>query len=129
MTTATATRTRKPRSPQPRSATLTTMTHGKLCLWLAIGDTIGSYTLTPLPSDFGTAYRLGKATADGCSEEYDVLLAGRESSCTCKGNTFRGHCKHVEALQALIQSGKLAGPAPSGKRRAKSSLMIFDLTL
>jgi hypothetical protein len=40
-------------------------------------------------------------------ETYDVLLAGQESSCTCKGNTYCGHCRHVEALTALDARGQL----------------------
>lgn len=91
-----------------RSASLSTMTNGKLCLWLRSGGNLdGVYTLTPIPSDFGVAYQLGKATPDGCSESYDVLLYGRETSCTCPGHTYTGRCKHVLALEALTAAGKL----------------------
>ncbi len=109
MTTATATRTRQPARKPVRSATLSTMTNGKILLWLSEdGQVKNGYTLARLASDFGTAFRLGKADVGGCGEDYDVLLHGRESSCTCKGNSYHGHCKHVEALQALIAAGKIA---------------------
>lgn len=46
------------------------------------------------------------------SEDYDVNidLARGYHSCTCKGNTYSGHCKHVESILALIQSGKIDAP-------------------
>lgn len=114
--TATATRKprSKPRSKPERSATLGTTTSGKTILWLSQDGVLRAYVLTPLTSDFGTAYRLAKAdNGDGHSEEYDVLLHGRETSCTCPGHTYCGKCKHVSALEALIAAGKL--PAPNSE--------------
>jgi hypothetical protein len=106
--TVTASRTRKPATKQPRTATLGTLNNGKLILCITQGKDVRSYLLTPIPSDFGTAYHLLKAdNGDGQREEYDVLLCGRDSSCTCKGNTYHGHCKHVESLTALTVAGKL----------------------
>jgi hypothetical protein len=87
------------------------MTHGKLLLWITKDDETYGYVLTPLTSEIGgVGYRLGKASADGCTEEYDVLLHGRETSCTCPGHTYRSKCKHVDALLALISAGKLPAP-------------------
>jgi hypothetical protein len=84
------------------------LANGHLILWLTIGDDVQAYGLTPLPSDFGVAFRIDKADrGDGQTEEYDVLLHGRESSCTCKGHTYHGHCKHVESLTRLQRLGKL----------------------
>jgi hypothetical protein len=74
------------------------------------------YVLTALPSDFGTAFRLGKAdNGDGDMSEYDVLLHGRETSCTCPGHTYRNRCKHTEALEALMAAGKLSAPNSASK--------------
>jgi hypothetical protein len=75
---------------------------GKL-LRIVNGDTLTYYRVTPLPSQFGTAFRLQKVVTG--NETYDVLLDGRESSCTCKGNTYRGRCKHVDGLTILRQRG------------------------
>lgn len=77
-------------------------------LSLSINGVETLYYLEAVPSDFGTAFRLTKVKGewDGLrrlDEPYDVLLAGHESSCTCKGNTYRGHCKHVDALTTLRQ--------------------------
>ncbi len=112
----TATRTRKTTKPV-RTATLGTLSDGKLLLCLTQDGVLRAYLLTSLASDFGTAFHLHKADAgDGHAEEYDVLLHGRESSCTCPGHEYRHHCKHVEAIEALIRSGKLAvaaKPAPA----------------
>src|SRR5262245_55185302 len=62
-----------------------------------------TYTLEPIPSDFGHGLLLNKQ--DGSS--YAVLLSGPDSTCDCKGHTQHGHCKHVESLLALQQRGKL----------------------
>lgn len=114
----TATKTRKPAPKPQRSATLGTTTSGKTILWLTENGKARAYVLTPLPSDFGTAYRLGKAdNGDGHMEEYDVLLNGRETSCTCPGRTYRHTCKHVEALLALTAAGKLAAPKPEAPKQ------------
>lgn len=125
MTAATATRkTRKPAQKPVRSATLGSMTNGKQVLWITTDGEARGYVLTPLASDFGTAYRLGKSDIGGCSEDYDILLHGRETSCTCPGHTYHGKCKHVSALQALIAAGKL--PAPKQQQPAPCGECEFD---
>src|SRR6185312_6806627 len=102
------TKSRKPATKPERKATLGTLTNGKLLLCITQGADVRSYLLTPISSDFGTAYHLLKSdNGSGDSEEYDVLMNGRDSSCTCKGNTYHGHCKHVESLTALLNAGKL----------------------
>jgi hypothetical protein len=41
-------------------------------------------------------------------EQYDVLVADHEHSCTCGDATYRGtQCKHHAALCALILAGKI----------------------
>ena len=66
-------------------------------------EQLDSYTLEPIPSDFGRGLLLHKA--DGTS--YAVCLSGPDSTCDCKGHVSHGHCKHVESLLALQQRGKL----------------------
>ncbi|HEY7328760.1 MAG TPA: hypothetical protein VH592_14050 [Gemmataceae bacterium] len=121
----TATTTTKRNTHQPvRSATLGTLTNGKTVLWLSEdGQVKNGYTLTALASDFGSAYRLGKAGVGGCSQDYDVLLCGRETSCTCPGHSYRSKCKHVDAVLALIAAGKL--PAP--KQPVRQPVVLEDL--
>jgi hypothetical protein len=115
-----ATKTRKTTKQQPRSAKLMQLPGGSLILWLTVADQTQAYSVTPLASDFGAAFHLHKADrGDGQTELYDVLLHGRQSSCTCKGNTYRGKCKHVEALTALVQSGKLAVREPEPQPEAE----------
>jgi hypothetical protein len=77
-------------------------------LSLSINGEETLYYLEPISSDFGNAFRLTKVKGewDGLrrlDEPYDVLLNGRESSCTCKGHTYRGRCKHVDGLTTLRQ--------------------------
>lgn len=76
--------------------------------------TVYGYFLHRLPADFGLAFRFepfAEQKRNG-SEDYDVNidLARGYHSCTCKGNTYCGHCKHVESVLALIKSGKIAVP-------------------
>ena len=61
------------------------------------------YWIERVPSDFGTAFRV-KSVTDG-GDAYDVLLSSDGDSCTCKGHTFGGYCKHVDAIQALPNLG------------------------
>jgi hypothetical protein len=113
MATLTASKTnRKPAKKPERSATISTMTNGKLILWLTQDGKTRGYVLTPLDSEIGgTAYRLGKAdNGDGKMDEYDVLLDGEYSTCECLGFLSHRHCKHLESLKALAAAGKLADP-------------------
>jgi hypothetical protein len=82
-------------------------------LWLTIGEETQAYGLTRLETDFGVAgFHLGKADkGDGHAEEYDVLLDGRDSSCSCPDHIYRHRqCKHMAAIASLIQAGKIAVP-------------------
>jgi hypothetical protein len=119
----TATKPRKRVKPE-RRATLGTMTNGKMVLWITQDGETRGYLLTPLASDFGTAYQLLKAdNGDSQTEKYDVLLNGREISCTCPGHTYRHKCKHVDALLALVRAGKLCVPEPE---QQPSEVCAFD---
>jgi hypothetical protein len=99
----------KRKKTSERHATLSTMTHGKTLLWIhQDGQTYG-YIITQIPTEIGgVAFNLGKADVGGCSEDYQVLIHGRETSCTCPGHTFHGHCKHASAIEALLSAGKLS---------------------
>ena len=108
--------TRIPRTPRPRkparkperTASVSVMTNSKLALWLSEdGEIVNCYTLVALKTDFGIAFRLGKAAREICDVVYDVLVYGNESSCTCPGHTYTNHCKHLSAIEALLAAGKL----------------------
>jgi hypothetical protein len=84
----------------------------RAALILEIGAASCNYWLTPVPSEIGgQGWRLEKFWAshgtDTEAGEYHVLLAGRQSSCECRGFLRHGHCKHLDALQALVASGQL----------------------
>jgi hypothetical protein len=64
------------------------------------------YWISPLASDFGRGFRFEKPEIGG--ETYDVLLEPTGDSCTCKGHSYGGYCKHVDAARALIGAGKLS---------------------
>jgi hypothetical protein len=69
------------------------------------------YVVDRLASDFGDAYRLspccGHRLATG-EASYEVLIAGRDTSCTCPGHAYTGGCKHVSALLQLRAEGRLS---------------------
>jgi hypothetical protein len=126
----TATRTRKPATKKARSANVQPLDNGGQVIWLTINGQALAYRLTPLASDFGVAFRVRKCVyAEGKGgEEYDVLLHGKESSCTCPGHTYRSKCKHVDALTALVQSGKLAvhEAAPTPEAEEEETVEITE---
>jgi hypothetical protein len=73
-------------------------------------DNLTCFWLYAVPSDFGLAFRLEKYEHQRRGEDdaaYNVLLDGERSTCECKGFLRWGHCRHVEALTALRQAGKL----------------------
>lgn len=89
-------------APSPgRPGTLDIVEDGKpTCFWVR-----------PIPHDFGQAAFLLEKYETQCRGEddkaYNVLLAGQQSSCECLGHMRWGHCRHVEALQKLLDLGKL----------------------
>jgi hypothetical protein len=76
---------------------------------------IDRYFILPVPSDFGTAFKLERwdeATDDmpaHIGAVYFCHLPGPDypGSCECKGWLKHGHCKHIESLQKLIEDDKL----------------------
>jgi hypothetical protein len=74
---------------------------------ITAGKHLTCYYLYPMPSDFGSAFRLDKFGTQG-GETYHVNLAddGRHS-CECLGFLHHGHCKHVAGLLALRRAGRL----------------------
>src|SRR5262249_45882943 len=97
----TATKTKS----KARSATIYNVA-GFTTLRLVADRKTSRYHVESLPSDFGTAFSLTELDRDD-AESYDLLLDAVASSCTCKGHTCHGHCKHVEALDALRKAGAL----------------------
>ena len=72
----------------------------------------GSYRVTEFPTGWdGRGFYLEKAETglECASEGYSVMIArnGQDKLCQCKGFTFAGHCKHLSALEALIENGQL----------------------
>lgn len=126
----------RPRVKPERRVSLGEFVNGIACLSIATIEhrvrtqakiTVYGYFLHRLPADFGLAFRFepfAEQKRNG-SEDYDVNidLARGHHSCTCKGNTYSGHCKHVESILALIQSGKIAVP----QQPAREPLPLEDL--
>jgi hypothetical protein len=129
MTTASKSR---PRVKPARHVTIGTEINGVFALHIAIGTGEKvkhfGYYVRRIPADFGIGFHVEKFDAEkveGEDTEYDVHLDPQRGyhSCTCKGNTYCGHCKHVESLLALIQSGKIDVP----QQTAPEPLPLEDL--
>jgi hypothetical protein len=63
------------------------------------------YVVCEFPTPLGRGFHFAKATEGTDREEagYDVLVANHQDhACTCKGHARHGHCKHVDAVAALI---------------------------
>lgn len=65
------------------------------------------YFIKPMEHDYGEfAFEVEKIEPDGScieGEIYHVHMAGSRSTCTCPGNTYHGHCKHVDAAYAILE--------------------------
>jgi hypothetical protein len=120
---STATNSRKRVKPE-RHVTIGASTNSVFALHMTIGTGETAqhfgYYVSRIASDFGLGFhfeKFGTEQVEGEPSEYDVNLDLERGyhSCTCKGNTYHGHCKHVESVLALIKSGKIAveqQPAP-----------------
>lgn len=76
-------------------------------------STLDTYLLERMASDWGAAFAVTKCDETG--EQYDVLLDGNRSSCTCHWNTLRPNmfaCRHIEMALLAVREGKL--PLPAG---------------
>lgn len=64
------------------------------------------YAVSPVPSDWGRAYRLNKVEWDGEATRvvatYHTLIDA-VCWCDCTGHERYGKCKHVEALHHLTR--------------------------
>jgi hypothetical protein len=79
---------------------------------ITAGRVSADYALRPIPSQIGgRAFELTKLGLLADGECYHVRLTGdaRQDSCDCRGHVAHGHCKHVDALAALVAAGRLSG--------------------
>jgi hypothetical protein len=98
--------------PKTRTLRLSRPVHGKFALLLTIHRTECGYYLEPQAADFGLLFRLEKFSTcqvEGEDSEYTVRLDMQKGfhRCTCKGNHYRQHCKHVDALLLLVKQGRI----------------------
>ncbi len=107
-TTATPTRQRTPRVKPARFINVAVRpsdVNPFFVVKVVEGKKLDHYAVTPIPSDWGTAFTVEKLGAE--QEPYHVCLAGADSTCDCKGHLRHGHCRHVEGLTALANAGRL----------------------
>lgn len=67
---------------------------------ITAGGRSAVYWFRPTPADQGRAFEVRKY---GAKEAYHVHLeAGGKGSCTCKGGSYVGRCRHRDAFTALV---------------------------
>jgi hypothetical protein len=79
---------------------------------ITVGKASTDYSVRAIPSQVGgAAFELVKLGLEAGGETYHVLLTGdtNHDSCTCKGSVAHGHCKHRDAIAALVAAGRLGG--------------------
>ena len=74
---------------------------------ITVGTRRDDYFLTPMPADFGRAFKVEKVGLTVNDPPYHVNIDGDQRSCECKGFLRHGHCKHADGLAALIAAGRL----------------------
>jgi len=109
-TTATPARQRKPRAKPARHigvAVKPSDANPFYVVRIVEGKKLDHYAVTPIPSDYGTAFSVGKMGAE--QEPYHVNLGDSDNpaSCECQGFARWHHCRHVEGLAALASAGRL----------------------
>lgn len=68
------------------------------------------YLLVPFAADAGRGFKLAKVSegTDAEAEGYSVFACGQSApKCECKGFYYAGHCKHADAVRALLENGWL----------------------
>jgi len=106
---ATATKTRKPE----RRVHLYNAGGNPMLLEMTVGKEEFAYFVKKIHADYGMGFEVKKLVIDGVSEQTNEVYhvhydpARRLSTCDCLGGLHHGHCKHQEAIVALIQSGKI----------------------
>jgi hypothetical protein len=102
-------RQRKPRPKPERRIRLEVRPEagglGIVRIW--VGREYADYFLTPMPADFGRAFKVEKVGLHANDPPYHVNIDGDQRSCECQGFLHHGHCKHVDGLAALLTAGRL----------------------
>jgi hypothetical protein len=79
-----------------------------------------AYAVAEFPTDWpGRGVRLRKLTAgtDPAAESYSVFCSSRTPAadrCDCRGFAYAGHCKHVDAVRALVANAWLGTADQAG---------------
>lgn len=85
---------------------------GEGVLTIGTQKAITTYHVTELETGWdGRAFRLDviRGGTDPDSEHYSVFVAAnpQDRQCCCKGFSYKGHCKHVAAMETLLASGQI----------------------
>jgi hypothetical protein len=81
---------------------------GFLALRITVGQETAEYTVEPLRSELGGhAARFVKQGVVEPLEDgtgwHDTLVAGEDTTCSCKGHGRWGHCKHCWAVEVAVR--------------------------
>lgn len=97
----------KKATPTPRCVRVTGRENSTTYIRIKTDYSTSEYAVTPIPSDFGDAFRVAKIEGDEEIISYDVALSDEGHLCDCIGWSKNGTCRHVECLAVLRQRGKI----------------------
>ena len=72
------------------------------------GESLDTYLFAEIASDTDAARAFSLTKSDGTVYHTEVTTCTR--SCDCKGHLRHGHCKHADAIAALMEAGRLDAP-------------------
>jgi hypothetical protein len=111
---------RKPRSPRPKAPrSLRYYPGSPALLELHVpgcnpdprAEQVQHYLLLEIPADWGRAFEVRKSVAAGLEPDPTVYHVHADeqlgTSCDCQGFLRWSHCKHQEAIDALLAAGRL----------------------
>ena len=108
---STATKSRKPRQRRPHARSIAVVAgptpNGAVLVKLTQDAEKFYYWVTRVKADFGEGFTVEKEENGAAGESYDVNLQDGGETCTCKGHTYGGFCKHADGIRALVKAGKL----------------------
>ena len=93
-----------------RSMAILSESSGTVIIRITLGKDVSDYLVRRMESDFGSAFWIRKTACKGrpCKDQpYEVCLEGTVATCGCWASLKTPPCRHVAAIEKLLELGKL----------------------